>query len=480
MSRSDHPKAFDRRLPVTRTPQRIDVFEAKKKIVGIAGVMGIAPNPNAFAKHLSLGSSTLRDALNDGGFTPPLLKKITKALADAGYTVSTDWVEWRDPLFDPADDEGRNDTAELFLIRFRRENREVKTPEVLPPSNQLPQPIRRSITPSGSWSLDLWTPGQSADAIMHHLGASLGPEEAQILLALSKEAIAAIGMSDFNRQNEIADQTIGIGSAAPETPLLGEGLYLKAEALRLIADFEPNFEEQRRLRSAAAEYYGRAEEELRGDPRPIRGRARALESMGDLSAGLRGFERAHVALEILKLDRHDANRLSLTHESIRTLRHKILSLATIHTQSPPSTLEAGARAEELRQLIGASEAKHRQALPLFKGEADNWLGIEWFTSLVLHARAWSALGERAAAARRLCWSLEARMRMIPATGSLTAIELGNLHWWSLAVLNVQNAFEAGQQAPLANLLDLIRCGADRPAIQRASTEFLRAGGAPWS
>lgn len=480
MSQPDNRKPYDRRLPVTRTSQSLPVFEASKKIGAMAEVMGVAPNPTAFAKHLGLRVSTLRDALSKEAFTTELLEALEEALKEHEYKFSIKWPEWRDTDFDLQNGSERADTALLFIAKFRRENRSASAVADSAATSDAKQPSLLSGIARGAWSLDLWTPRQSADAIMHHLGGSLGPDEAQVLLALSKEAIAAIGRSDFSRQHEIADETIAIGKAAPETPLLGEGLYLKAEALRLLADFEPNFDEQRRLRAAAAEYYGRAEQELRGDPRAIRGRARVLESMGDLSAGMQGFQRAHATLEVLNLDRHEANQLSLTHESIRTLRHRILCLATIHAQSSPSTLEAAARAEELRRLIASSESKHRRELHLFKGEADNWLGIEWFTSLVLHARAWSALGERAAAARRLCWSLEARFRIIPKTGPSTAVELGNLHWWSLAVLNVQNSFDVAQQAPLANLLDLIRCGADRPALHRASAEFLLAGAAPWA
>ena len=329
------------------------------------------------------------------------------------------------------------------------------------------------------WSFDLWTPGQSSDAILREFGSALGPEGAQSVVALSNDAIDAIGRGDFKRQCEIADDAINLGSSAPGTPLVGEGLYLKGEALRLMADFERDRAEARRLRSEAEDCYGRAEELLRGDPRPIRGRARTIEVMGNLDEAWAVFQRSMTAVEARGLDRREGDHLSLAHERVRTLRHKITCLAAMHEQAPLPTPQAQRRAEEIRRLIAESEPRHREALKLFQTHGD-WWRIEWFMAQVLHAKAWAAVDGNAAAATRLEWSLTLRLEMIPADGPITPVELGNLHWWSGVANNVRGTFEFEQQATLVALLDAVKRGADRPTIRRLGAEFLRAGGAPWT
>lgn len=329
------------------------------------------------------------------------------------------------------------------------------------------------------WSFDLWTPGQSSAAILREFGSALGHDGAQTVVALSNNAIDAIGRGDFERQRDIADGAINLGSSAPDTPLAGEGHYLKGEALRLMADFQPDRAEARRLRSEAEQCYGHAEELLQGDPRPIRGRARTIEVMGDLDEAWAVFQRSMAAVEARSLMRREADHFSLAHERVRTLRHKITCLAAMHEQAPLSTPEAQRRAEEIRRMIAESEPGHRDALKLFQSQGD-WWRIEWFMAQVLHAKAWAAIDENAAAAKRLEWSLKLRLEMMPKEGPLSAVELGNLHWWSGVANNVRGTFVLEQQVALAVLLDAVKRGIDRPTIQRAGAEFLRAGGAPWT
>lgn len=329
------------------------------------------------------------------------------------------------------------------------------------------------------WSFDLWTPGQSSDAIFSQFGPALGQEGARSVAAMSTDAIEAIGRGDFSRQRDIADAAIRLGSSAPDTPLTGEGLYLKGEALRLIADFEPDRAEQRRLRAEAEQLYGQAEQLLRGDPRPIRGRARAIEVMGDLDKAWDVFEQSMAAVEARSLDRREADHLSLAHERVRTLRHKIACLAAMHEQAPLSTPQARRREEEIRRLISESESRHSETLKLFQSKGD-WWRIEWFMAQVLHAKALAVIDENATAAKRLEWSLRLRLEMMPNEGLLSAVELGNLHWWSGVANIVRGTFELRQQASLGALLDAIKLGTDRPTILRLGAAFLRAGGAPWT
>lgn len=328
------------------------------------------------------------------------------------------------------------------------------------------------------WSFDLWTPGQSSDAILRRFGPTLGQDGAQSTVELANDAIDAIGRGDFKRQRDIADGAISLGSSAPDTPLAGEGFYLKGEALRLMADFEPDRAEARRLRLEAEQYYGEAEQVLRGDPRPIRGRARIIEVMGDLDKAWLVFQEAMAAVDARSLKRGESDHLSLAHERVRTLRHKIACLAAMHEQAPLPTPEARRRADEIRRMIAESEPGHQEALKLFQDQGD-WWRIEWFMAQVLHAKAWAAIDETIAAAKRLEWSLKLRLEMMPKEGPLSAVELGNLHWWSGVARCVPGSFEFEQQSALSVLLDAIKRGADRTTIQRLGVEFLHAGGAPW-
>lgn len=384
--------------------------------------------------------------------------------------------------------------AKLFAVTLREARPDITTEQLEQlftahirsgaPSPLEEMPSQRSASQGAGLatallSFDLWTPGQSSDAILRQFGPALGQDGAQSVVELANDAIDAIGRSDFKRQREIADSAISLGLSVPDTPLAGEGLYLKGEALRLLADFEPDRAEARRLRLEAEQCYGQAEEHLQGDPRPIRGRGRTIEVMGDLDEAWAVFQEALVAVEARNLDRREADHLSLAHERMRTLRHKIACLAAMHEQAPLPTLEAKRRAEEIRRLIAESEPGHREVLKFFQDKGD-WWRIEWFMAQVLHATAWAAIDEKVAAARRLEWSLKLRLDMLPKEGPLSAVELGNLHWWSGVADKVQGTFEFEQQAALAVLLDAVKCGADRPTVQRLGTEFLRAGGAPWT
>ena len=337
---------------------------------------------------------------------------------------------------------------------------------------------RSSAIASALFTIDLWTPGQSGQAIIKEFAPALGPEGADLIRELADKAVEAIGRGDFAGQRAIADEAIRIGQAAPSTPLRGEGLYLKGEALRLMADFEPDRGQARRLRREAEELYGQAEEVLRGDPRPIRGRARTMEVLGDLDGALEIFSSSHAAIEARGIKPGQGDYLSLAHERVRTLRHKINCLAAMHQESPLATAEASKRGEEIRRLILASEPQHKDALKLFENHRDWWL-IEWFMAQVLHARAWVSINELGWASKRLEWSLKLRLDMLPEQGSLSPVELGNLHWWLGVARDAREGFEPEQCAAFDALKAALARGADRPAIKKIGQRFLTAGAAPW-
>jgi hypothetical protein len=329
------------------------------------------------------------------------------------------------------------------------------------------------------FTFDLWTPGQSPEAIIREFAPFLGPVGAQAVSALSRDAIGAIGTGDFARQQQVAEEAIRLGEDAPKTPLRGEGLYLKAEALRLMADFKADRAEARRLRTEADGLYLEAEAVLRGDPRPIRGRARTMEVLGDLDVAAQEFERAIAAVDARRPFAKGGDQLSLAHEQVRSLRHKMSCLAAMHAQAPLATSEAQRRGEEIRRILMASEPQHRDALKLFEDNRDWWV-IEWFMALVLHAKAWNAIKENGLAAKRLEWSLRLRLQMMPDDGPLTAVELGNLHWWSGVAHEARGAFESSQERALEVLNAALDRGDERRVIKALGQRFLSAGEAPWT
>lgn len=354
----------------------------------------------------------------------------------------------------------------------------LETPPDEPSAKPSGDTRRRHAVSAALWGFDLWTPGQAAH-IIGKFGGHLGSREAQTLVELSSRAVTAIAHGDFHRQKEIAEKAIEIGETIPQTPVRGEGFYLKGEALRLLADFEPDRTKARLLRVEAEDYYGNAEDALGGDPRAIRGRGRTIEVLGDLDGALNLFQKSFSAIESRTTDPGEADYLSITHERVRTLRHEINCLAAIHTEMPLATPAAQRRGDKIRRLIEECEPRHRDALRMFEPYGD-WWRIEWFMAEVLHAKGWAAIGEAARSARRLEWSLRQRLEMMPDEGALSAVELGNLHWWSGVATLVRPAFEFEQQRALSHLLDAVAQGASRTSIKNHGREFLRIGGAPWT
>lgn len=321
---------------------------------------------------------------------------------------------------------------------------------------------------------DLWTPGQLSQNVLDKIEKSLGEEIAQLLRNISGMAIQAIGFGDFLQQQKIAEHTIEIGEQCQNTSLLGEGYYLKGEALRLQADFAPSRAQQRILRQKAEQFYGMAEDALGGDPRAIRGRARIIELEGDLDSAFNGYQDALAAIDNRTGRLHEGNNLSLIHERIRTLRHKIVCLSDIQKDSFLISLETQRRANDIRRLLEISEIAHDEGLRLFAGQGE-WICIEWFASSVLHAKGWVEIREPVYAAKRLVTSLEARLKMLPRQGPLSVVELGNLQWWARAAREVRGSFDPAQQAPLAVLLNAIDCDAERPTVHQHGANLLLAG-----
>lgn len=368
-------------------------------------------------------------------------------------------------------------SIEKFEVALRRhiEGEENAPLAVASPAVATKTPFQ----PNRSSAFDLWTPGQTDTMIVTRFAGDLGLEGAEKVRLLSRAAIDAIGRGDFATQNALAKQAIELGKDAPNTPLLGEGRYLQAESTRLLADIEPDRNAARILRREAEALYETAEEELGGDPRAIRGRARTIEVLGDLDSALTLFHQAETTVEIRSSDLNQTNRLSLEHERIRSLRHRVTCLAAIHIDAPSSTLIAQRRAAELRQHLLKSEQIHEVSLDNFR-EFKDWWRIEWFMAQVLHAKGWIALGETSIAAKRLLWALECRIQMIANEGELSAIETGNLHWWATTIHGAISGLEGNQERSLSTLKNALDRGEDCRKIKMLGMDFVNAGAPPWS
>ena len=339
---------------------------------------------------------------------------------------------------------------------------------------------RNFITPDDkakSRSFDLWTPGLSKDLVLNQF-SELGPELANKVLLLSSDAIHSIAAGDFEQQLSIARSVIEIAHQTSNSTLLGEGNYLAGEALRLLADFEPDRGQAIGLRHQAVDAYSAAEEILGGDPRALRGRARTIEVLGDLDRGLKGFSEASVEIERRFFGLQEKDKLSHSHEKIRTLRHEVACKAAMRDQMPFPTIESHKHASELKDLIERSETMHAKTLHLFQGHG-GWWKIEWFMAQVLHARAWASINEKTFAARRLIWALDMRLKMIPDEGRISLVELGNLSWWLSVAERVRDAFERKQQLEISSISEALQRRGDRHSIAQACRAFLSAGSAPW-
>lgn len=352
------------------------------------------------------------------------------------------------------------------------------------PLDQRPSPALTpysGVTSSAGFSaFDLWTPGLTDQEILDRFTADFGPDGAEKAKDLSVAAIDAIGRGDFQGQKTIAEEAIELGRMAPETPMEGEGLYLLAEATRLLADLESDQNKARHLRQEAEQVYGQAVDKLGGDPRALRGLARTVEVLGNLPDALKGFKHAELAIEMNEIAASSSNPHSIIHERVRSLRHKITCLAAIHAEMPKSTPSARRRADEIRTLLLQSEAHHRDALGQFR-DHDQWWLIEWFMAQVLHAKGWIAISEYGFAIKRLEWALKQRLEMMQADASpLTSVELGNLHWWANTVAAAAPNLEYDQGRSFHELKAAIDRGENRLKIKTLGKSFITAGAAPWT
>lgn len=157
--------------------------------------------------------------------------------------------------------------------------------------------------------------------------------------------------------------------------LCGEANYLKAEALRLLVDFENDREQAKSLRHGSIKSYEHAIDMLNGDPRPIRGRARTIEILGDCDTANFEFKKA-TGLATVREAQTKSDLYSFSHESIRSLRHQINCLCSIHAQTNRGSRDHQRQAQEIRRLLEQSYDQHDEVLRMFR-PMKGWWAIEW-------------------------------------------------------------------------------------------------------
>jgi hypothetical protein len=328
--------------------------------------------------------------------------------------------------------------------------------------------------------VDLWTPGIAESDIRSELGSSVDEKVLDEVVLLSNQAIDAIASGDFERQRQIGLRTAEIGEHFPRTRILAEGKYLEAEALRLLADFNDDFGAATKLRTSSIEAYQEAiQSGLSDDARPLRGLSRTKEVMHSMSEALDGFEDALERVIAQELSPSgEIHRFSIAHERVRSLRHKLTALASVHQDTLAFGSTAARREDDLLSMLRESIDLHRQHLALFK-DAGAWWQIEWFMAEVLHAKAWLALGKESEAAKHLLWALGQRLAMLEDGGELNGVELGNLTWWSATAWAARDGFNKHQLETIQQLMMLVRSGGPRSYAIALCNRIVDGGKPSW-
>jgi len=340
-----------------------------------------------------------------------------------------------------------------------------------------PKKSRRRRASSTKSGLDLWTPGISDQDIVSRFKGSVDRDAVEDLIGYSKSCLAAIADGDFVSQLQIAEDVIAIANDSNDDNLCGEANYLKAEALRLLADFDDDRNASKALRFQAIACYETAIDLLGPDGRPVRGKARTVEVLGDLDGALEQFNDAYAITTSAKPQK-EVDRFSLVHEHVRSLRHRINCLSAIHRDTIVGSANHTKQKQELLTLLDESTQKHADVLQMFR-EFGKWWQIEWFMAEVLHARAYAAIGEPHEAARRLEWAIIQRNAMLESDGELTRVELGNLSWWSSAASSVRSGFTDAQNSELDGILASVGETASKTMIKRRIDRFAKLGQRPW-
>jgi hypothetical protein len=367
-------------------------------------------------------------------------------------------------------------SALTALLATHRTSSDGPVPDRAPPAT----PVRTKPSPSDQGQgIDLWTPGPLTHDILAAFAPSLQPDTARRIADLSHEGISAITNGDFSRQVAVAQTTLELARELQSERLIGEAEYLRGEGLRLLADFERDHAKARELREAALAAYDNSSTSLGNDPRPIRGSARVQEVLGRPDVALSGFERA-LSLAAFRLSTaRPLDTYSLSHELIRSIRHKFYCAAEIQKNSAFGQLPSSFTEQDFETLIVRSERDHKQVLARFRSSSE-WWSIEWFMAQVIHAKGWLALSQPTIAARRLLWALEMRFRLMPKNGQVSDVEAGNLMWWFRAAIEAERGFERHQRPAIEAFGAGVMNNLPRHHIHELGGALLNSDVAPWA
>jgi hypothetical protein len=337
-------------------------------------------------------------------------------------------------------------------------------------------PVTLAKTPSND-GVDLWTPGLKSEEIVAAFGGDIDNEAAIKLVALSEKCILEVAEGKFENLLMTAQSARSIGDDSNNQRVIGEANYLLGESLRLIADFTEDRTKADSLRVEAINAYESSIEELRHDPRPIRGRARTIEVGGDLITASKGFDNS-VEISMLQDVEHPVHKYSYAHEQLRSIRHKLNCLSAIHQQGIHGTTTHKKEYEKIKSLVNESTKLHLKYLPLFK-DFSNWWRIEWFMAEVLHAKALISIREYQSAALRLERAMKQRLEMMKDSGDLSNVERGNVSWWIKTAQSATKGFQEGQHEQLELILNHLGGNASKALLKNQINTFINLSSAPW-
>lgn len=248
----------------------------------------------------------------------------------------------------------------------------------------------------------------------------LPTDERELLRTVSDGYASAVAIADFAEKVRLAGLLAEIGDRRFDEA----ALYLRAEGLRIQADFDPSSADQ--LRAEALDCYDAG---LDLDPSSVRcerGRGRILEVTGHLDEAFKVLSKAFLISSVADSDR--AFDGGPAHEVIRSTRHAVACWAELVLRQ-----STGAHATEMQKRIWTgriydSLAHHERYLSRFEVEP-RWKLIEQFMGYSMLAKGATAAGENELARRLARDSLRSRLQMEKHLVPMSPVFWGNLQWW---------------------------------------------------
>lgn len=252
--------------------------------------------------------------------------------------------------------------------------------------------------------------------------SNLPTDERELLSSVAAGYAEAVATADFAEKVQLADRLFGLNDDRFDEA----ANYLRAEGLRIQADFEVDESRARRLRRDALESYEIGLEADPGSVRCNRGRGRILEVTGEPDQALNVLQGAYHAASLANSDRPDDG--GPAHEVIRSTRHAIACWGALALESPASRAATEHQKRIWTGRIYESWEHHRVYLGKFVVEP-RWGLIEQFMGYTMLSKGAAAAGEQLLAQSLAQGALRSRLEMEPTLWPIPSVLWGNLKWW---------------------------------------------------